>query len=154
MSSARRSTLGHLQRLAGVTAVSVAAACGYETVDPIPPPARCGTADAQFSATSVWQLSDDGGTGLVLVVTITKSTAGAGTLGQAARSSNLDLESMTVDPGTGTARLVFRVPAQTLSATASMPLTCSAGTSTLSVYVRWSAAPQVGRTETVQLMTY
>jgi hypothetical protein len=155
MNNARRSTLGHLQHLASVAAVSVAASCGYETVDPIPQPARCGTADAQFSATGVWQVSGDAGTGLVLVVTVTKKTAGAGTLGAQA-SSDSGLQSMTVDQGTGTARLVFR----TLNAGggdnvyANVPLTCSAGTDNLHVSASWTAAPQLGRTETVNLSTY
>jgi len=155
MSNARRSTLGHLQRLAAVTAVTVATGCGYETVDPMPHPARCGTANAQFFATGEWQASGDGGTDLVLVVTVTKKTAGAGTLGGQA-TAQTGLQSMTVDPGTGTARLVFG----TLNATggddvfANLPLTCSAGTDTLRVSASWTAAPQLGRVEAVTLETF
>ena len=155
MSSARRSTIGHLQHLAAVTAVTVATGCGYETVDPMPQPARCGTAEALFSATGVWEASGDAGTGLVLVVTVTKKTAGAGTLGAQATYGS-GLQSMTVDPVTGTARLVFR----TLNASggdnvsADLALTCSAGTDNLHVAASWTAAPQLGRTETVTLSTY
>jgi len=152
MSAARDSTLAHLRKLAGASAVLAACACnsGYAVVDPMPPPAKC-RPNGALTATGVWKRASvadagaDGGAPLVLVVTV---TGFEGTPDLANPSCGSLLVASSFDATTKTATLTFAMPPGS-GLSCSFALTCSAGNDQLTVSASWNTAPVEGRTEQV-----
>ncbi len=146
MSRARSSTLDHLQRMAAATVFVAACNHGYAVVDPMPMPAKCQSVNP-FKATAVWVKQGDGGTGLDLVVTVTKIDPTAGDITVLPAS---DIASITTD-AQGSTVITIRVGPTRDSVLLVYNLVCAGGSDAREFGVYWSSPPVEGRVEHVSM---
>ncbi len=148
MSRARSSTLRHLKRLAATTAVSVACS-GYETVDPVPPPA-CARSDVQ-RGTAVWKVGGDSSVGLQLVVTILSANpADTLELDPSSHPANAAIVGHSVD-ASGNLTIVVEIAKNLTQVTLGFIVNCGGPKDFRYANIQWTADPVAGRAETVTI---
>ena len=142
MSRARSSTLRHLQKLAVTTIVTVACNSGYGDGDPIPPPAKCASISA-LKGSAIWKKDVDGGFGVQLIITITKTDPGTTLAVLPSVGSSVD--------GSGNLTIVVPAASSESSVYFTLTMTCAAGKDSHQIAVQWSTPPVDGRSETVTI---
>lgn len=166
MTSARRSTLSHMNRLIAAATVAGTVACnkcntipggGYAVVDPMPPPGRCPAAAYAMAATAKLVPSDGGG---VLVeielggwtasgVDFERDDAGA----MRALVSNGRLVSQTITPS-GAIHFLLEPSATVGGLTLTLSATCDAGAVSIVMNASWGTAADGGKDVRVTLSEY
>ena len=159
MSTARRSTVAHMNQLIAAATMVSTLACnkcnstsgGYAVVDPMPSPARCLGVAYSIKATAVLSkgvitldMSDPATTGAAFQTTdagLVDLSIGNGTLVSQTRTASGLRVLVTPSPGVG-------------AVTVNVSVSCAAGPGTVVANVMWGTNPDGGTDVTVNLSEY